>query len=111
MLPLLAAFALLVSAADHWTTYLCLRHPVPGWQVSEANPLAAWLFGSVGLAQGLWVDSAVTIVAVAFLLGTRRLPHLLKVAFLVAVIGWTAAAVANNLDAIYQLGLSPLGPA
>ena len=33
----LALLTVLVSAADHWTTYLCLRAPVAGWNVTEAN--------------------------------------------------------------------------
>ena len=109
MLHLLAALTLLVSAADHWTTYLCLRSPVSGFEITEANPLAAWLFHSVGLVEGLMIDSLLTIAALAFLVTTRWLPRPAKLAFLVAVIGWTGFAVANNLRAIYLLGLSPLG--
>ena len=111
MLHLLAAVTLLLSAADHWTTYLCLRSPVSGFDVTEANPFSAWIFGSVGLVEGLVIDSVVTIAAIAFLIITHRLPHAAKLAFLFAVIGWTGYAVANNLQAIYVLGLSPLGAA
>ena len=53
MLRLLALLTLMLSASDHWTTYLCLRRPVDGFDVTEANPLAAWLFDSVGLVEGL----------------------------------------------------------
>ena len=109
MLHLLAGLTLLLSAADHWTTYLCLRAPVPGWQVTEANPLAAWLFERVGLAEGLLLDSVVTIAALAFVLTTRRLPDPVKAVFLVAVVCGTGYAVANNLTALTLLGLSPLG--
>jgi hypothetical protein len=109
MLHLLAAVTLLLSAADHWTTYLCLRSPINGFQVTEANPLAAWLFQSVGLVEGLVIDSLLTIAALAFLLTTNRMPRVAKLVFLFAVIAWTGYAVANNLNAIYLLGLSPLG--
>ena len=109
MLHLLAALTLLVSAADHWTTYLCLRSPVSGFDITEANPFSAWLFQSVGLVEGLMIDSLLTVAALAFLLTTRWMPRTAKVVFLVAVIGWTGFAVANNLNAIYLLGLSPLG--
>ena len=111
MLHLLAALTVLLSAADHWTTYLCLRSPVSGFEVAEANPIAAWLFQSVGLIEGLMIDSVLTIAAMAFLIFTRRMPHAAKLAFLVVVIGWTGFAVANNLKAIFVLGLSPLGAA
>jgi hypothetical protein len=109
MLHLLAAVTLLLSAADHWTTYLCLRSPVSGFEVAEANPIAAWLFQSVGLIEGLLIDSLLTVAALAFLITTRRMPRTVKLTFLVAAIGWTGFAVANNLKAIHLLGLSPLG--
>jgi hypothetical protein len=109
VLHLLAIASLLLSAADHWTTYLCLRSPVEGWLVSEANPISGWLFETLGLVPGLMVDSAVTVIAVVFLVTTRMLPRIVKGAFFVFVIGWTAYAVANNLEAIRSLGLSPFG--
>ena len=109
LLPLLALATLLVSAADHWTTYLCLRNVSPGWQVAEANPVAEWLFSTAGLVPGLLIDSAVTICGVAFLLVTRSVPVAAKGMFFVLVIAWTTLAVANNLRAIEALGLSPLG--
>jgi hypothetical protein len=105
----LAFLTLLLSAADHWTTYLCLRTPVDGWQVVEANPIAHWLFGRFGLVPGLAIDSAFTLAAVAFLLTTRQVPSFAKAFFFVAVIVWTSCAVANNWHAMQALGLSPLG--
>jgi len=106
---LLALLTLLVSAADHWTTYLCLRSPIPGWSVSEANPLADWLFATTGLVPGLLIDSAVTIGGVIFLVMTRNVPAVAKALFFTLVIAWTTLAVMNNLEAIQALGLSPLG--
>ncbi len=108
---ILAILTLLVSAMDHWTTYLCLRAPVEGWRVSEANPIAEALFQSYGLVQGLLIDSAITVLAVGFLLTTRRLSPLAKGLFFGAVIAWTGLAVVNNLYAIQVMGLSPLGTA
>lgn len=106
---ILAILTLLVSAMDHWTTYVCLRAPIEGWRVTEANPIADALFKSYGLVEGLLIDSAVTVLAVAFLLTTRRLPPLAKGLFFAAVIAWTGFAVVNNLYAIEVMGLSPLG--
>ena len=106
---ILALFTLALSAVDHWTTYLCLRRPVDGWLVSEANPVWGWLFSSVGLVPGLLVDSVLTLAAVAFLLSTRAFPAPARQAFLAAVIGVTAWAVHNNLGALTALGISPLG--
>ncbi len=109
MTQLLAGLALLFSLADHWTTYLCLRTPVAGWDISEANPLADWLFRSLGLAQGLLVDTAVTVFALAFVLRTRRVPEPVKLVFLGILVGTTGFAVANNLQALQYIGLSPMG--
>ena len=106
---MLALVMLVLSAADHWTTYLCLRQPVDGWLVHEANPISDWLFSSIGLVPGLLVDSLITVGAVLFLLTTRAFPVPAKTAFLVIVSAWTAYAVHNNLTAIAVLGLSPFG--
>jgi len=107
----LAFLTLLLSAADHWTTYLCLRSPVDGWSVAEANPLADWLFQSVGLVNGLLIDSAVTLCAVGFLLTTKQIPDVVKGFFFSLVIVWTGFAVLNNWQAMSALELSLLGPA
>jgi hypothetical protein len=107
----LAALTILLSAADHWTTYLCLRAPIAGWQVAEANPLAQWLFDSFGLIPGLMIDSGVTLGAIAFLLSTHQIPKLTKGLFFGLVIVGTSVAVYNNWIAIQALGLSPLGSA
>ena len=109
MYYLLATLTLLLSAADHWTTYLCLRHPVDGWTVTEANPIADWLFSTVGLVPGLLIDSAITVWAIAFMFTTQRFPSALKLGFFSLVVLWTAHAVANNVQAIVSLGLSPFG--
>lgn len=106
---ILAGLTLLLSAADHWTTYLCLRDPVAGWKVTEANPISDFLFANVGLVPGLLIDSAVTVFAVLFLLATSRLPEVAKGTFLSLVVASTAFAVVNNLHAISAMGLSPLG--
>ncbi|MDX1648851.1 MAG: DUF5658 family protein [Myxococcota bacterium] len=107
MVPFLAAVALLVSLADHWTTWICLRDPVSGWRASEANPLAAWLFGQVGLAEGLLLDSAVTAVALLFLARTRSVPEPAKLVLFAAVIFGTGVVVVHNLEAAHLLGVVP----
>jgi hypothetical protein len=109
MLPALLVLMLLLSCADHWTTYLCLSAAPPEWQVTEANPLADWLFTSAGLVEGLLIDTAVTIVALAFLAWTPRLPHLVKLGFLSFAVFWTGYAVANNIHAAQTMGLSLMG--
>ncbi len=107
---LLALLTLLVTAADHWTTYLCLQGPIPGWKVSEANPISDWLFQHVGLVPGLVVDSAITVLAVLFLMTTPLIPRRAKGFIFTFVVAWTGYAVVNNLQALTAMGLSPLGP-
>jgi hypothetical protein len=111
MVHILAALALLFSLADHWTTYLCLRAHVAGWEVTEANPLADWLFQRFGLAEGLAIDTLVTVVVLAVLVRTPRIARPLKLGALAVLIATTAWAVANNLQAVTVLGLSLTGSA
>ena len=106
MLRVLGALALLFALMDHWTTWLCLRAPIPGWQVTEANPLANWLFGSVGLIEGLWLDSIVTLIAVVLVARTKRLARPLKLALLGLLVCTSAFAVANNFEVIRHIGVS-----
>ncbi len=108
---ILAALTLLLTGADHWTTYLCLRAPVPGWSVTEANPFADWLFTQLGLVPGLLADGVITIGAIAFLLMTTRFTPPVKLAFFGLIAFWTGYAVVNNFQAIAAMGLDPLGRA
>ena len=107
----MALLTLLLSIADHWTTYVCLRAPLAGWEVSEANPIADWLFGSVGLVPGLLVDTTLTLGAIAFLLTTRRLSSSVKYCYFGLIVVWTGFAVINNLQAISAIGLPLFGTA
>jgi len=109
MLRLLALVTLALTGADHWTTYWCLCSPVPGWQASEANPVAEWLFDATGLVPGLLIDSAITLAAVAFLVTTRALPRHAKLGFLSLISLFTGYAVVNNLLAIRDMGIGPMG--
>jgi hypothetical protein len=106
---ILVLLTLTLTALDHWTTFVCLRRPVAGWSVTEANPIADWLFASLGLVPGLLLDSAVTLGAIAFLVTTDLVPHAAKSLIFAAIVTWTGYAVVNNAHAIAALGLSPLG--
>lgn len=105
MLRVLAGLSLILTGADHWTTYLCLRGPVAGWEVTEANPVADRLFEFAGLVPGLAIDSVITICAVAFLVTTAVLSRGTKTAFLGLIASSTAYAVVNNVHAIQTMGL------
>jgi len=107
----LVILILLLTAADHWTTYLCLRAPVQGWFVTEANPVADVLFQSAGLVPGLLIDSLITVAALLFLASTPRFSPRMRTVMLSAVAMATSYAVINNLRAIAELGISPFGVA
>jgi hypothetical protein len=107
MLRVFAFTTILLTCADHWTTYLCLRAPVEGWLVVEANPVAEWLFGWAGLDTGLLIDSAVTLGAVFFLATTGVFSRPMKTSLLAVIAISTGYAVFNNLGAISRMGLAP----
>ena len=105
MLPLFAVLAMLFTLLDHLTTWLCLRTELPGWEIREGNPLAAWMFAHLGLLQGLALDTAVTLAAVILVAQTRRVPRVVKLALLGLLITTSAFAVANNVQVIRHTGL------
>ena len=74
-----------------------------------STPLAEWLFGVAGLIPGLAIDTGITLVAIGFLMVTRRFAHSVKLGLLGFIAVTTAYAVLNNLTAMRDLGLSPLG--
>jgi hypothetical protein len=108
MLRWIATITLVLTTADHWTTYLCLRKPIHGFEVIEANPVADWLFGSVGLIPGLLFDTTITLLALAFLVFTTQLSEIVKYGFLTLTCCATSFAVANNLQAMSAMGISLL---
>jgi len=105
---LVAAIALLTTA-DHLTTWMCLRAPIAGFTVTEANPFAEWLFARAGLVPGLVIDSAITLAALGYLATTTRFSPALRTAMLAVVAATTSYAVVNNLFAIAALGIGPFG--
>jgi hypothetical protein len=100
------ALVVLLDFADNTTTFLCLRAPVPGFEVVEANPAAAWLFASIGLLPGLALEMAVTTLAIAFLVTTTRIPARPKLALLVVLAALPAWAAVNNLFVIRATNLA-----
>jgi len=109
MVRTLAGLTVLLTGADHWTTYVCLRLPVQGWEIIEANPLADWLFNTAGLIPGLAIDTAITLLAVSFLLVSRRFGKPVKLGLLLFITTTTGYAVVNNLNAMQELGLFSMG--
>lgn len=102
----LGALVILFNLADNTTTFLCLNRPIPGFTVIEANPLARLLFDTIGLLEGLVVEMAITLVAVGFLVFTRRLSPQLKLIVLTVLIILPAWAVVNNLNVMKAIGVT-----
>ncbi|HTO71687.1 MAG TPA: hypothetical protein VMR31_17640 [Myxococcota bacterium] len=102
----LGMLVVLLNVADNTTTFLCLRAPVPGYEVSEANPAAAWLFGTIGLVPGLAFELVVTSSAIAFLVMTTHVPPRVKLALLFVLAALPAWAVINNTMVIRTTGLA-----
>jgi hypothetical protein len=94
----------LLTAGDHYTTWLALHAPVPGWEVTEANPIARWLFGTFGLVGGLAVDSVLTFVAGIW--GYRaRVAEETKIVVCLVICLTTGYAIWNNAQALYSTGI------
>jgi hypothetical protein len=105
MLSVLVSSVLVLTALDHWSTWLCLRSEVHGWTVTEANPISDYLFGELGLVGGLALDTFITVAAITFILHTPLLPRRGKLACLSLLVMTTGFAVVNNLSAIEAMGL------
>ena len=95
----------IVSAGDHYTTWAMLQAPVPGFDVTEANPVARWLFSTFGLVGGLAVDSVFTFLAGLWMYETSMFTEKLKILWCLAVIVGTAYAIHNNVQALYATGV------
>jgi hypothetical protein len=93
----LGALVVLFNCLDNATTFLCLRQPIAGYEVFEANPVARLLFDSMGLIEGLLLEMVITLAAVGFLVWTRRIPMRLKLSLLVVLVVLPAWASINNL--------------
>jgi hypothetical protein len=96
----------LLNAADNTTTFLCLRAPIPGFELAEANPAAAWLFDFVGLVPGLVFEMVVTTAAVWFLVQTTHVPHRVKLLILAVLAALPLWAALNNAFVIHATGVS-----
>ena len=97
---MIGALVVLMNLADNATTYLCLRAPVDGFEVMEANPAAAWLFAKAGLVPGLVFEMAVTTAAIVFLVVTDKISPRIKLALLLVLAALPAWAAINNLYVI-----------
>ena len=96
---------LVATLGDHLTTWACLSNPVPGWEVSEVNPVSAWLFSSFGLVPGLLLDGIVTIWVAVWVGYTKVFTVRFKVLYLLFVLACTLYAVNNNYHGMLEMGI------
>lgn len=101
----LGVLVVLLNLADNTTTFLCLRAPVPGYEMAEANPAAAWLFDTVGLLPGLVLEMGLTTAAIVFLVYTTHVPPRLKFWLLVILAALPLWAAINNAFVIHATNL------
>lgn len=96
---------LVLNLIDNATTFVCLRAPIPGFEVIEANPFARWLFDSIGLLPGLLLETLVTTLAVAFLVVSTRISPRIRLALLAVLSALPAWASLNNLEVMRAIGI------
>ncbi len=104
---LIGLLVILFDLLDNFTTFVCLTTaPTSSHEIlAEANPIARWLFDSIGLVEGLALSTVVTLAAVVFLLFTKRLhPHTrLLLLGVLAILPLFAAL--NNLQVMHRAGI------
>ncbi len=96
---------LLATIGDHYTTWMCLRAPVPGWEITEVNPIADYLFQVFGLVPGLLIDSLATVIALTWVYRTNAFTDKLKIGCGLAATAITVYAVVNNVKAMFAIGI------
>jgi hypothetical protein len=95
---------MVVTLGDAYTTWACLHETIPG--VVEVNPIAAWLFGLIGLVPGLVVDGIGTALVLGLFGATKRISPTYKSLFLLPVLVFNVWAVWHNYQIMIELGLT-----
>jgi hypothetical protein len=102
---LLGLAVVVFNLLDNATTFLCLRAPVAGFDVVEANPFARVLFDGLGLVPGLLFETAITTTTVAFLVFYTRLSAPVRLGLLAVLALLPAFASVNNLLVMRAVGI------
>ena len=95
---------MVVIVGDAYTTWACLHNPIPG--VFEANPIANWMFGFLGLVPGLIVDGIITLLILVWLGFTKRIRTSFKLFILLLGITITTLAVFYNYQVMMEIGIA-----
>jgi hypothetical protein len=106
MRAVLGLLIVFFNMLDNVTTFLSLRGPTPGFEVFEANPFARWLFDSIGLVEGLVLETVITTIAVCFLVWAPRISPRVRLVILVVLAVLPAWATVNNLEVMRSVGIS-----
>ena len=93
-----------LSLFDNYTTWFMLSAPIPGWDVVEANPIAAAFFNAFGLEAGLITDTVLTGAACVWGYRTKIATENTKLLWCALLALVSLAAVVNNTIAIIHTG-------
>lgn len=97
-LKILFVLLILANLGDNISTYLALTLPAKeGMLISEANPIAAWIFEAMGLVKGLVFEFVVSVMLFYWLMGVKDIPYKWKVVIFVGILIPTVYAVINNV--------------
>lgn len=93
----------LLNGLDNWTTWVCLRNPIPG--VYEANPMARWTFELIGLGPSLILEYTFTLIVAIAVARTSWVSQRNKLFILGAMCLLSGYAALNNLGIMVKLDL------
>jgi len=106
LLRSLYALFLLSNLADDITTYLALTAPDSDrFGVVEANPIAKWIFDTMGLVNGLALEFVLSAIFMWWLMKTSHFSYKFKVGVFVIISTLAAGAAWNNFGVLCMLNL------
>jgi hypothetical protein len=101
-LKILFVLLILANLGDNISTYLALALPaIEGMLITEANPIAAWIFETMGLVKGLIFEFVLSIGILFWLMGVKNIPYKWKVVIFVGILIPTVYAVINNVKILF----------
>ena len=105
-LKILFVLLILAFLGDNISTYFALSLPAKeGLLISEANPIAAWIFEAMGLVKGLIFEFVLSIGLLYWLMGVKTIPYKWKVVIFAGILIPTVYAVINNIGVLTLVGV------
>lgn len=105
-LKILFVLIILANLGDNFSTYWALTLPAKeGMLITEANPIAAWIFEAMGLVKGLIFEFVLGIGLIWWLMGVKDIPYRWKVVIFAGILIPTVYAVINNIGVLTSAGV------